>query len=344
MAQSTIQIPKLRSSCDNCGVSKTKCDRKRPTCGRCTGMGRICVYGVSRQTGKPPRKRPGSHLEDETRKRSMTIEPRATPARNEYESTIDPISTWSSNLFGAQSLESPFSLTFQDWNPIGMETGLIPIQSSASITPKHHQESHSCARESYEIFRDLICPAPDLHAPESTQQTISASLDQVLHCNRNAIERLGRLLTCSCSRSGHRVMVHASILSRMLIWYQQAALPKDLPPNDSSLTSELPEASTGSSPQITGFIVEHVPVSVGTFNVEDQNMQAAFRYRMILKEVKKTKRLIQLLGSLDSELTAVGVALGAWLQSEYSHTVAIIASRLHSLEQSSTSALVSSDG
>ncbi|KAL6405872.1 hypothetical protein AUP68_11012 [Ilyonectria robusta] len=47
--------PKLRTSCDQCGAAKVKCDRGQPECGRCVFHGRTCVYGVSRKMGKPPR-------------------------------------------------------------------------------------------------------------------------------------------------------------------------------------------------------------------------------------------------------------------------------------------------
>src|SRR6187551_751594 len=48
--------PKLRSSCDACGETKVKCDRAQPECSRCVEAGVPCVYGPSRNRGKPPRK------------------------------------------------------------------------------------------------------------------------------------------------------------------------------------------------------------------------------------------------------------------------------------------------
>lgn len=46
---------KLRSSCDECGNVKLKCDRGQPECGRCVSHGMKCVYSVSRKLGKPPK-------------------------------------------------------------------------------------------------------------------------------------------------------------------------------------------------------------------------------------------------------------------------------------------------
>jgi hypothetical protein len=53
----TTRQRKLRSSCDGCGAAKLKCDRGQPGCGRCLSLGLVCVYGVSRKMGKPPRDR-----------------------------------------------------------------------------------------------------------------------------------------------------------------------------------------------------------------------------------------------------------------------------------------------
>jgi hypothetical protein len=53
--QKAPQQPKMRSSCDRCGVVKLKCDGKRPECGRCVSQGMTCIYGESRKVGKPPR-------------------------------------------------------------------------------------------------------------------------------------------------------------------------------------------------------------------------------------------------------------------------------------------------
>lgn len=58
-SRSECLTPKLRSSCDGCGVAKVRCDRGQPGCSRCTMLGSTCVYGPSRRFGKPPRKRPG---------------------------------------------------------------------------------------------------------------------------------------------------------------------------------------------------------------------------------------------------------------------------------------------
>lgn len=88
-----------------------------------------------------------------------------------------------------------------DWQQSGewlesIEAGPDPFStfpSESTSVSKAPENSHSCARDSYEIFRDLICPSANLHAPESNSITVSAQLDQVLQFNRTAIERLSQV-------------------------------------------------------------------------------------------------------------------------------------------------------
>jgi hypothetical protein len=219
-------------------------------------------------------------------------------------------------------------------------------------------ESHSCPRGSYELFRDLICPSPFLHAPEASSDTVSARLDEVLHFNSDAIDRLRRLLNCPCAKSGHKVMVHASIISRILIWYQQAAgsgscesrlsaLAASSPsgraysssPSGSEATTDVDTSRASTLVQSTGFAVAKVPISKGAFSIEDENMQDTFRNQLVLSELKKAANVIELFASHDSgECSANGVAglyshLGIWLRSEHLRTVRMLRARLSALNK-----------
>lgn len=95
------------------------------------------------------------------------------------------------------------------------------------------RKSHDCSREAYDILGSLsFLTLNKAHSMSqsslgSTSMTSSDAnqvpLDHVLCLNREASERLGRLLNCSCARSPHLALLYASIISRVLIWYQQAA-------------------------------------------------------------------------------------------------------------------------
>jgi len=91
--------------------------------------------------------------------------------------------------------------------------------------------------------------------------------------------------------------------------------------------------------QSTGFAVAQVPVSLGTFNIEDQNLQAAIRNQLVLSELKNIANLIERFKFQDyGESSDQGVAslyshLGVWLQSEHSKTVRILRARLNELNR-----------
>lgn len=391
--------PKLRSSCDDCGAAKVKCNRERPKCGRCETLNLNCVYGPSRKFGKPPRKRlkpteatraiqerlstARSSTADSHRGNIRSIGSEDVQNTREYahhnlsHPTDDPVaSSFENEPSVPQNQLSDFlpSMTLEEWPQLadsewqqlenfglGLDLFSAPPSKPASVTSKSSQESHSCPRESYEIFRDLICPSPSLHAPESNSATVTADLDQVLQFNRNAINRLSEVLRCPCAKSGHRAMVHASIVSRILIWYQQAAGwtgnsswgPRPSKSTAQSTSSPVsPTASPPKSPsetegdrnpkdppslvQATGFAVEHVPISIGAFSIEDEHVQAAFRNQLVLSELKKAAELIKLFMSQDSDKSSAGSLyshLGMWLQSEHSKIVTILRSRLRTLNE-----------
>ncbi|KIV87261.1 hypothetical protein PV11_02816 [Exophiala sideris] len=375
-------IPKLRSSCDSCGSAKIKCDRARPQCRRCAASGLRCIYGVSRKFGRPPRRRlhaeikssdviegsggkeslwpdPGfgdfgsvdlqQHQEVSAEVSSALPNPRIEALPTGIGIDAPPQRIYDHDQMGL-ALFNP--LVGDEWPQfdIWMPTPSPKNSDAEGLGHKGQstQEAHNCARESYEILADLICPAPDLHAPGSNSATVTAKLDQVLHFNRKAIDRLSRLLECSCAKSGHRVMVHAAIISRILIWYQQAAgwtcsspeprlvgaldntghiygSTSASPSSDGIADIRTPTLHT--LPKTTGFVVADVPAALGTFSIEDRKMQTAIRKHLVLTELNKMSSLIDLFGShFSDESSVTGVAslcsyTAAWLQNEYSRTM-----------------------
>lgn len=389
-----VKIPtsKLRSSCDGCGNAKVKCDRESPKCARCTSLSLPCVYGPSRKHGKPPRRKFAPATQSTGAKRqcssgsnhhgpSLFIEHENRRHHSEYRSQIIPNVTSSlSQLTGSgftelgvphqdqlisnfyPSLASEEWLQNDDWSQFQHFGGGLDLFLDTPLEPtsiprdtSKSSESHSCPRESYEIFRDLICPSPFLHAPEPNSVTVSAQLDQVLQFNKDAIERLTRVLRCPCAKTGHRAMVHASIVSRILIWYQQAAgwtgssswgpapassaeTSNSPPPSRQPSSAMVTGADTTTEPslvQATGFDVQHVPISMGAFSIENQNVQGAFRNQLVLSELKETANLIDIFMSQESdESSALYLHLGTWLRAEHSKTVNILRGRLRTLSAS----------
>lgn len=400
------KVRKLRSSCEDCGNAKVRCDRGQPGCSRCIERGVACVYRLSRKFGKPPRKKGYVRLNETS---SFPYKKPATVTAGSYENRTameseqpsageksarpkfaDPVAAtqsmpfnidYTSNTYPQNRLNAPFvaPLSFDEWPQLdtwvsGLEfpsfsndSGLDCQLPASALEPfsnfnngNNFLKTHSCPRGSYELFRDLICPGPFLHAPGNSD-TVSARLDQVLHFNRSAIDRLSQLLRCPCARSGHRVMVHASIVSRILIWYQQAAgwtgnaigeaspyvVANSLSSDSTSSSTTSPaklvaDTNTTGSPILaksTGFDVTQVPISMGTFNIEDENIQTAIRNQLVLSELKKTARLIDhftFQGSSecsDPSVTSLCSHLGVWLQNEQLRTVNMLKAKLGAMNE-----------
>ncbi|EJT69418.1 hypothetical protein GGTG_13037 [Gaeumannomyces tritici R3-111a-1] len=55
---STPLQKKFKDTCDVCSAFKIRCDKSRPSCGRCANLGQACSYSPARRAGRPRRIRP----------------------------------------------------------------------------------------------------------------------------------------------------------------------------------------------------------------------------------------------------------------------------------------------
>ncbi|GAW18497.1 hypothetical protein ANO14919_079730 [Xylariales sp. No.14919] len=339
---------KLRSSCDACGQAKTKCDRTRPACLRCISQGVKCVYGVSRKSGKPPRRRP----------------PIASPGEPDTTGTnVDLIFHLAEGApatnpdFSASNLGFQAQFPYDGLGDIGAltpsrsdqgTTGLTwrcgptatrkPVESSGtpSAATDATASRHSCAQESKAIMRVLYCANPSTPIPDGVLAR-TLDLGSVLTRNRDVVGRLELLLKCPCARSPHMALLYASIVSRMLLWYRQAtwsaaavgasslsSVPPVLAvqePTSVSSDSIVPKAGVAETAddKRSGVSVLAMPVTVGNFQTDDRNLQTALTNCLLLNELGKVGGLIERFISIaKSELRVsdscpMGEGLGACL-------------------------------
>lgn len=366
--------PKLRSSCDRCGMAKVKCDRGQPECGRCISHGLPCVYGVSRKMGKPPRR---ASLSRTINTPIAAIQSNASTSSSsnassdgmmlEFEPSSngpdvpawDPMEYNNSNhimnsIDGGESflhdLTMPclpnLSLDFNEWATGDQHSfDLLSSQllSSPSSSPKTGNQSsngtyqmqwdevsqferssippdtdngHDCPRKSYEILESLSAlnsTQTEYGQSPATGPTVGTGspphrvpLDLVLQLNREATERLVPLLACPCARLPHVALLYASIISRILAWYQQAAdctkpaLPETSPSMTAASTlspSDSSKSTPGSSVQSPGITVAPSRMAIGAFKVDDLRLQTAMKIHLLLGEMRRVKSLIDQLGS-----------------------------------------------
>jgi hypothetical protein len=132
-------------------------------------------------------------------------------------------------------------------------------------------------------------------------------------------------------------MIHAAIVSRILMWYQQATAPvsrQDATATSSSSSSNdsatdpsnLPAENSKDLARATGFVVINTPASLGTFSIKDQVLQGKICQQVVLGELEKMSDLIELFSShfpgTDGGARA-GIANGlythaaGWIKDEY---------------------------
>ncbi|KAI0517277.1 hypothetical protein F5B22DRAFT_115823 [Xylaria bambusicola] len=373
---------KLRSSCDACGQAKvrdqrpllncvtsglrartkTKCDRRRPACSRCVSQGIKCVYGVSRKSGKPPRRRPPVTSPSESEKRATNVDLMFGLA----EGTLPITPDFSATDIGFQA-QFPFGslgdLSVLTPNLSDQDTTGLTWQCDSRATPKPAENSstpnavtgataqrHSCAQELKDIMRVLYCSNPFTPVSDGVLAR-TLDLGSILTRSRDVVRRLELLLKCPCARSPHMAMLYASIMSRMLLWYRQAAwnatttgaspTPAAEEPMPFVSGSSLTKAGAAeTADEIGGGVsVLAMPVTVGTFETDDRNLQTALTNCLLLSELRKVGALIDMfmcIGrselqntnaacSIGEELgacqgdTALFESLGAWLWTEHGH-------------------------
>ncbi|KAI0110249.1 hypothetical protein F4814DRAFT_461373 [Daldinia grandis] len=205
----------------------------------------------------------------------------------------------------------------------------------------HHDDSkhHDCSREAHEIMNSLSSLNINKSHPRTTPPpgTTATSinyvpLDFILHLNREATERLGCLLNCSCSNYSHLAFLYASIIGRILLWYSREAgcsktsslspipntamrhgmspcssagsmcrsPPSWLSAGTSTANTSVSGPSTPSGRRNTATDLAPTQMTMGCFNIDDQLVQAALRIQLLLGEMKRVGYLIDVFASRSS--------------------------------------------
>ncbi|KAI1332870.1 hypothetical protein F5Y16DRAFT_129031 [Xylariaceae sp. FL0255] len=207
-------------------------------------------------------------------------------------------------------------------------------------------------------MRVLYCANPSTIISDGVAAR-TLDLGSVLSRSRGVEGRLKQLLNCPCARSPHMAMLYASIVSRMLLWYRQAAwnvmsarasslssIPPVLTTAQESMAglsdSAVLQTDTTDNPNDkgSGVSVLAMPVTVGNFETDDQSLQTALTNRLLLSELRKVGGLIDMfisigkselkascdacpmgeeLGACQGDDASLFASLGAWLRTEYGH-------------------------
>jgi hypothetical protein len=132
------------------------------------------------------------------------------------------------------------------------------------------------------------------------------NLDHILEANKSALATLQQTLDCKCAeRHAPLVFLYASILSKVIFWYQvagriirSAAAPTNGPGRFASTTnSALPEHCLHGrgSPTADSFSarsLESLPVSIGGFDIDPEDRATLSRH-LLLSELRKAAGLVE---------------------------------------------------
>lgn len=228
----------------------------------------------------------------------------------------------------------------------------------------------NCLRETHQILQNLSLinpnktPTPVTSGPLATPVS-NFPLDYVLNLNRECVDHLTKLLNCSCGGSPHLGLLHASIISQILMWYHQEStswtssrashfINQSLADDTSQPGSGFPSSSTWSGSTLASKTTTtrtggtNTPtqsagpaqMAMGTFIIDDERVQCALRIQLLLAELAKIGSLITAFSARSlkaSDISASGTvdplykSLGSWLSKEHSSIVDILRSRLREI-------------
>ncbi|ETS81558.1 hypothetical protein PFICI_06560 [Pestalotiopsis fici W106-1] len=308
-----------------------------------------------------------------------------------------PLTNFASMDLGDWALSDELSSNNLDkLDPDLLATFEWPDFDSTATPPPYGQQSHSesigsfplpfkgdklssapdgcnCLRETHEILRNLSLINPNkTPTPLAPGPMISGAghfpLDFVLNLNRECSEHLGRLLNCSCVSCPHLGLLHASIISQILMWYHQEGTSSMSSPNhmspfmntktvdttsrprprpsgittSSSSSASLWSGSTaiGSSTTTGGTNTPTLgqasgQMAMGCFIIDDERVQSALRIQLLLAELTKIGSLISAFSAQSPKIVSASgtvdplyKSLGSWLSKEHASIVDLLRAKL----------------
>lgn len=177
---------------------------------------------------------------------------------------------------------------------------------------------------------------------EQTSALAYPPLDRVLRMNKIAMSNVQRLLNCPCAADPHLTMLFASIIVKVLMWYQTASgMDTPIPSSpssavlhtpwlggDSSMVAEATRPRPLASPTTRSGIVL-LPITIGEFDLDEEDKEALGR-QFLLRELRKVGDIVDNLATMkfavdkddiNRRTSDLYASLGGWLKTELSRTI-----------------------
>lgn len=171
-----------------------------------------------------------------------------------------------------------------------------------SPAPSAPTQSHDCTQFAFQILNSLYSPPSSQPSFDDFNGTADGlpTLDAVLSANKAAVESLSALLGCPCSANPHFSTTIAFSITKILSWYQAiAGVAQDIV---SPINTRM-EAFTPT------------PIFLGDFKLEAED-EETFRTQIILNELKKVEKLINMFSECYCKPSNNGIDCGVYTSLE----------------------------
>ncbi|KAF2969115.1 hypothetical protein GQX73_g4458 [Xylaria multiplex] len=205
-------------------------------------------------------------------------------------------------------LHSPEPLQLADRGTAQSTPMPVERQSTSSNTIS----THDCEAQAISILRSMQhgemyegATSCSTNPIQYAELNLRPSFDRVLATNKAALNGCARLMKCSCALCPHIILLHVSILSKMLFWYRIAAMDKTGPPrgaeNETSIEGNTTRAS-GQSPEDPPtpdqFSIGPTEIQIGMLNL-DAGDEFELRRMILLQELRRTENVVDELMNVD---------------------------------------------
>ncbi|KAI1172259.1 hypothetical protein F4777DRAFT_520880 [Nemania sp. FL0916] len=216
--------------------------------------------------------------------------------------------------------------SFADWEladmsscaPPALESVPVPILNDRSSVPRSPNDTastysaHDCESRAISLLRLLQhsemqegARSCSIDPERYGELNLAPGFDRVLAVNKTVLDGWCKLMECSCALCPHLILLHVSILSKMLFWYRVAAREKPPCSEDadgldsiSSTSSSTASQSSLDPPTPDRFTVRPTKVQVGILSLDAED-QANLRRSLLLRELRRAEKAIDELMKVD---------------------------------------------
>ncbi|KAI0188481.1 hypothetical protein EV127DRAFT_434188 [Xylaria flabelliformis] len=212
---------------------------------------------------------------------------------------------------------------YSSWNMANLSPPSLEPDTIPALEPSHHIPTsiegqsptvvttsiHDCEAQAISILRSMQHGEMYEGATSCSSNPIRyaslnlrPSFDRVLATNKAALNGCARLMKCSCALCPHIILLHVSILSKMLFWYRIAAAEKKKSSSepaksgiDAHTASQFPEEDP---PSPGKFSVSPTGIRIGILDLDAED-EYDLRLVLLLRDLRKTENVIDELMNVD---------------------------------------------